>query len=157
VRLFRNQGMEQRYRNEVAGLNNRMTDIAAAIGRVQLRRLRDWNDERRHVASRYDAELNGVVLPHVAPGATHVYHQYTVRAQERDQMVAGLDARGVDAAVYYPVPTHRLPAYGLDVALRETDIAASVVLSLPIRPGMTVEDIDRVIAAVNDIVEVDRG
>jgi dTDP-4-amino-4,6-dideoxygalactose transaminase len=151
VRLFRNQGMEQRYRNEVAGLNNRMTDIAGAIGRVQLRKLSFWNDERRRIASRYDAELEGVAVPKVDPSVMHVYHQYTIRTAARDAMVRQLDERGIDAAVYYPVPTHRLPAYALDLDMPATDKAAAEVLSLPIRPGLTEDEVGRVIAAVNGI------
>jgi perosamine synthetase len=150
VRLLRNQGMEQRYRNEIAGLNNRMTDLAAAMGRVQLRRLPGWNEERRAVAAAYDEQLAGVVTPTVAPKAEPVWHQYTVRSGDRDALAARLDARGIDSAVYYPVPTHRLPAYDLDVDLPETERAAREVLSLPIRPGLTDDEIARVVTAVNE-------
>jgi dTDP-4-amino-4,6-dideoxygalactose transaminase len=156
VRLLRNQGMEQRYRNEIAGLNNRMTDLAAAMGRVQLRRLAAWNEERRAVAATYDEQLAGVVTtPVVAPKADPVWHQYTVRTRDRDSLAARLDARGIDSAVFYPVPTHRLPAYDLDLDLAETDRAAREVLSLPIRPGLTDEEVARVVAAVNE--ESDHG
>jgi dTDP-4-amino-4,6-dideoxygalactose transaminase len=155
VRLLRNQGMEQRYQNEVAGLNNRMTDLAAAMGRVQLRRLPGWNEERRTVAAAYDEQLTGVVTPVVAPKAEPVWHQYTVRSADRDALAARLDARGIDSAVYYPVPTHRLPAYGLDLDLPETERAAREVLSLPIRPGLTADEVARVVAAVNE--GTDRG
>jgi perosamine synthetase len=155
VRLLRNQGMEQRYRNEIAGLNNRMTDLAAAMGRVQLRRLPGWNEERRAVAAAYDEQLVGVVTPTVAPKAEPVWHQYTVRSGDRDGLAARLDAHGIDSAVYYPVPTHRLPAYDLDVELPETERAAREVLSLPIRPGLTDDEIARVVAAVNE--GADRG
>jgi dTDP-4-amino-4,6-dideoxygalactose transaminase len=150
VRLLRNQGMEQRYRNEIAGLNNRMTDVAAAMGRVQLRRLGGWNDERRAVAASYDEQLAGVATPVVAPKAEPVWHQYTVRSTDRDALAARLDERGIDCAVYYPVPTHRLPAYDLDLDLPETERAASEVLSLPMRPGLTDEEVARVVAAVNE-------
>jgi dTDP-4-amino-4,6-dideoxygalactose transaminase len=150
VRLLRNQGMEARYRNEVVGLNNRMTDVAAAIGRVQLRRLSGWNDQRRAVAAAYSNSLNGVVTPYVMPEANPVWHQYTVRATDRDALLIALDDAGVDAAVYYPVPTHRLPAYDLDVELPETERACREVLSLPIRPGLTESEAARVVAAVNE-------
>jgi perosamine synthetase len=156
VRLLRNQGMEQRYHNEVAGLNNRMTDIAAAIGRVQLRRLPQWNDARRAVAATYTERLRGVTTPPVAPEARPVWHQYTVRAGDRDALAGRLDAAGVDCAVFYPVPVHRLPAYGLDLDLPETERACREVLSLPIRPGLTVHEVDRVVGAVNEEA-TDRG
>ncbi|WP_151085020.1 DegT/DnrJ/EryC1/StrS family aminotransferase [Nocardioides cynanchi] len=150
VRLLRNQGMEQRYHNEVAGLNNRMTDLAAAIGRVQLRRLAGWNRERQTLAATYSARLRGVVTPVVDPLAEPVWHQYTVRSTDRDGLAGRLDAAGVDCAVYYPVPVHRLPAYDLDLALPETERACREVLSLPIRPGLTPDEVDRVVDAVND-------
>lgn len=150
VRLLRNQGMEQRYRNEIAGLNNRMTDLAAALGRVQLRRLPGWNEERRVLAATYDEQLVGVVTPTTAPKAEPVWHQYTVRSTDRDALAARLDSRGIDTAVYYPVPTHRLPAYDLDVELPETERATREVLSLPIRPGLTSDEVARVVAAVNE-------
>jgi perosamine synthetase len=153
VRLLRNQGMEQRYRNEIAGLNNRMTDLAAAMGRVQLRRLPGWNEERRAVAATYGEQLTGVVTPPVAPKAEPVWHQYTVRSTDRDALAQRLDAHGIDSAVYYPVPTHRLPAYALDVELPETERAAREVLSLPIRPGLTDEEVARVVAAVNEAAD----
>jgi len=150
VRLLRNQGMQRRHRNEIAGLNNRMTEMAAAMGRVQLRQLDRWNDERRTVAATYDEQLVGVVTPPVAAKAEPVWHQYTVRAGDRDELAGRLDSRGVDSAVYYPVPTHRLPAYDLDLELPETDRAAREVLSLPMRPGLTADQVARVVAAVNE-------
>ena len=82
--MLRNQGMETRYANELVGLNNRMTDVAAAIGRVQLRRLPELNARRRAVADAYRPgcrALRGVRLPVVAPGNEHVYHQFTLRVR----------------------------------------------------------------------------
>ncbi|RNL79061.1 DegT/DnrJ/EryC1/StrS family aminotransferase [Nocardioides marmorisolisilvae] len=151
VRLLRNQGMERRYENEVAGLNNRMTEVAAAIGRIQLTRLPAWNARRREIAAAYDAGLTTVVAPPVAEGVEPVYHQYTVRSSERDRLLEVLAAANIDAAVYYPTPTHRLPSYGDPVLLPETDRAAAEVLSLPIRPGLTDAEVDRVIATCNSL------
>jgi perosamine synthetase len=150
VRLLRNQGMEARYRNEVVGLNNRMTDVAAAIGRAQLRRLPGWNEVRRSLAATYTQRLEGVVTPYVMPEADPVWHQYTVRTPDRDDLQSALDRAGVDAAVYYPVPTHRLPAYDLALDLPETERASREVLSLPIRPGLSDDDVERVVTAVNE-------
>jgi perosamine synthetase len=152
VRLRRNQGMEARYRNEVAGFNNRMTDVAAAIGRIQLHRLPGWTAERRALAARYTERLTAVVTPHVMQAAEPVWHQYTIRAPERDELQRALARAGIDSAVYYPVPTHRLPAYGLDLDLPETDRAAGEVLSLPIRPGLSVDDVAFVADVVNATV-----
>ncbi len=155
IRMLRNQGMEQRYRNEVIGLNYRMTDIHAAIGRVQLKRLPAWTARRQQVARWYDEALEGVTVPPVAPGVTHVYHQYTIRVPEdRDGFaVALLDEHGVGTGVYYPTPVHELPSYGLKLDLPETARAAREVLSLPVHPGLSDDDVQRVIEAVNAVAK----
>lgn len=154
VRLLRNQGMEQRYRNEIIGFNTRMTDIHAAIGRVQLGKLAGWTERRQAIAARFDAELRGVVIPLVAPQATHVYHQYTIRVPEdRDGFATALADLGVGSGVYYPIPVHQLPSFGLDIDLPETATAADEVLSLPVHPSLTDDDVDTVIAAVNKVAE----
>jgi dTDP-4-amino-4,6-dideoxygalactose transaminase len=156
LRLLRNQGMEQRYQNEIVGANVRMTDVAAAIGRVQLAQLPQWTEQRRANAAFLDAHLTGVTTPPVAPGARHVYHQYTVRvAGDRDAVQAVLAERGVGSAVYYPTPIHRLRPYlGPDGSpgdwrLPETDRAALEVLSLPVFPSLTGGELDRIVEAVN--------
>jgi dTDP-4-amino-4,6-dideoxygalactose transaminase len=153
LRLLRNQGMERRYANEVVGFNTRMTDLHAAIGRVQLAKLGDWTVQRRSNASFFDANLRGVVVPHVADRAVHVYHQYTIRVvgHDRDDFAAALAARGVGTGVYYPTPVHRLPSFGLDLDLPETERAAAEVLSLPVHPALTETELSRIVAAVNDV------
>lgn len=149
LRLLRNQGMERAYHNELVGLNCRMTDLAAAIGRVQLEQLPAWTKARRANAAALDERLTGVRLPTVDSRAGHVYHQYTVRSAQRDELREHLADRGVGAGVYYPVPVHRLPSFGLDLALPETERAAAEVLSLPVRPDLKPAELDRVVEAVN--------
>jgi perosamine synthetase len=151
VRLLRNQGMERRYENEVVGFNCRMTDIHAAIGRVQLTKLAGWTKQRRENAAFLDANLRGVGVPVVAPGATHVYHQYTIRVpDDRDGFAAALQAEfSVGSGVYYPIPNHRLPSFGLALDLPETERAAREVLSLPVHPSLSQNDLERVVEAVN--------
>lgn len=153
LRLLRNQGMLQRYQNEVVGLNCRMTDIHAAIGRVQLTKLAAWTARRQRIARWYDEALEGVVTPPVAAGVTHVYHQYTIRvSQDRDGFARTLLAEHqVGSGVYYPTPVHQLPSYGLALDLPETAKAAREVLSLPVHPGLTDDDVERVIQAVNTV------
>lgn len=162
LRLLRNQGMEQRYANEVVGANMRMTDVAAAIGRTQLMRLSGWTERRRANAKSFDAELRGVITPVVPPGYRHVYHQYTVRVVERrDELQTGLAERGVGSAVYYPTPIHRLKPFLLDGRpdprweLPETERAAREVLSLPVFPTLTSDEVQRVIDAVNELAGSD--
>lgn len=156
VKLLRNQGMERQYENEVIGFNARMTDLHAAIGRVQLTKVDAWTKIRQQNAAFLDANLTGVVVPVVADGAVHVYHQYTIRVPEdRDGFVAALKSEhNVGAGVYYPIPNHRLPslahfAPGLD--LPETERAAREVASLPVHPSLSQDDLERIVAAVNTV------
>lgn len=153
VRLLRNQGMERRYENELVGFNTRMTDVHAAIGRVQLGKLADWTATRQANAAFLDANLRNVVVPPVAPGAVHVYHQYTVRVPgaERDRIVSELADRGVGSGVYYPIPTHRLPSFGLEVDLPETERAGREVISLPVHPKLTQDDLSTIVETVNAV------
>ncbi|PYC84367.1 aminotransferase DegT [Streptomyces tateyamensis] len=153
LRLLRNQGMAERYRHEVVGGNLRMTDVSAAVGRVQLRALAERTARRRANAAVLDAGLRGVTTPAVAPGAGHVYHQYTVRVPRRAQFQAELARRGVGSAVHYPVPIHRQPAYALELDLPETERAVAEVLSLPVHPGLGEEQLARVVAAVTATAE----
>ena len=164
VRLLRNQGMERQYANEVVGLNNRMTDVAAAVGRVQLTRLAGWTAARRANAAVLDAGLAGapgVVTPHVPHGYTHVYHQYTIRlegasAAERDEVAKVLREQWrVGTGVYYPIPNHRLPSlapYAPGVDLPGTEKAARECLSLPVHPSLSEADLERIVRAVGAAV-----
>jgi dTDP-4-amino-4,6-dideoxygalactose transaminase len=153
LRLLRNQGMDRRYQNEIVGFNARMTDIHAAIGRAQLRKVTGWTEQRKRNAAYLSDHLRGVVTPSVAQGAVHVFHQYTVRVpDDRDRFAkALLDEHRVGSGAFYPVPVHRLPAFACDADLPETARAAKQVLSLPVHPGLTVSDLDRIVKAVNEL------
>lgn len=155
VRLYRNQGMEKQYHNEVVGLNNRMTDIHASIGRVQLTKVNAWTETRRSNAAHLNAHLEGVTVPPVAEGARHVYHQYTVRiSEDRDGFAAALkDEYGVGSGMFYPVPNHRLDPFAVDVDLPETTNAAQECLSLPVHPSVGEAELDRIVTAVNALVK----
>jgi perosamine synthetase len=153
VRLLRNQGMERRYENEVVGFNARMTDVHAAIGRAQLAKLSGWTEQRQQHAKFLDANLRGVAPPRIADGATHVYHQYTIRIpDDRDGFARALAAEhGIGTGVYYPIPTHRLPSFGRALDLPETERAAREVLSLPVHPALSRDDLAAIAAAVNTV------
>ncbi|GAA1051949.1 MULTISPECIES: DegT/DnrJ/EryC1/StrS family aminotransferase [Dietzia] len=155
MRLYRNQGMETQYQNEVVGLNNRMTDIHAAIGRVQLTKVDAWTETRRANAAYLDAHLEGVAVPTVADGARHVYHQYTVRiAADRDNFAAALKKEyGVGSGMFYPVPNHRLAPFAADVELPETAAAARECLSLPVHPSIGEAELNRIVKAVNTLAQ----
>lgn len=160
VKLLRNQGMETQYANEVAGFNNRMTDIHAAIGRVQLTKLPAWTARRQELADFFDEHLTGVLTPVVREGAEHVYHQYTVRiegasAAERDRVATALrEEHRVGCGVYYPTPVHRLPTFASSAGETElpvTEMLAREVLSLPVHPSVSDADRDRIVAAVEAV------
>ncbi len=153
VRLLRNQGMERRYENEVVGFNTRMTDIHAAIGRVQLTKLMGWTKQRQDNAAFLSANINGVVVPPVAAEATHVYHQYTIRVvdHDRDRFAEELTKLGVGSGVYYPTPIHRLPSFGLSLDLPTTERVAKQCLSLPVHPSLSHSDLEKVVESVNTV------
>ncbi|CAM5630969.1 DegT/DnrJ/EryC1/StrS family aminotransferase OS=Streptomyces microflavus OX=1919 GN=G3I39_34450 PE=3 SV=1 [Streptomyces microflavus] len=163
LRLLRNQGMEQRYANEIVGANMRMTDVNAAVGRVQLAKVEGWTEQRRANAAYFDANIAApsVTLPPVAEGARHIYHQYTVRIRgDRDAAMAKLTEAGIGNAVYYPTPIHRLKPYwepdqkaGRTWDLPETEKAAAEVVSLPVHPSLTQNDLERIVTAVNSLGE----
>lgn len=157
IRLLRNQGMERQYENEVVGFNARMTDLHAAIGRVQLTKVDSWTKKRQRNAAYYDANLRGVTVPPVVENAVHVYHQYTVRVPEdRDGFVRAMNTEhNIGTGVYYPIPNHRLKSlerYAGGLELPETERAAREVVSLPVHPTLTDVELERIVAAVNSIV-----
>lgn len=154
VRLYRNQGMERQYENEVIGFNARMTDLHAAIGRVQLTKVGPWTAQRQANAAYLTANLEGVTPPPVRPGAVHVYHQYTVRVpDDRDGLAKALrEEYAVGSGMFYPVPIHRLAPFGHDLELPQTDRAARECLSLPVHPSLNEGDLERIVTAVNSLV-----
>ncbi|PRY55867.1 dTDP-4-amino-4,6-dideoxygalactose transaminase [Knoellia remsis] len=158
MRLYRNQGMEKQYHNEVVGFNTRMTDIHAAIGRVQLTKVDGWTTARQDNAAFLSENLEGVTTPPVADGAVHVYHQYTIRVPEdRDGLAAALKEQfNVGSGMFYPVPNHQLKPFAgttADSDLPETMKAAAECLSLPVHPSLTQADLERIVEGVNTLAK----
>lgn len=156
LKLLRNQGQEIRYKNEVVGFNTRMTDIHAAIGRVQLAKLPGWTKKRQDNAAYLNANLKNVVVPHVAPGTTHSYHQYTILipgkdAGKRDEFIKRIGEKGVGSGVYYPTPIHRLPSFNLDLQLPVTEDIIKECVSLPIYPTLTQDELSTIVSVVNEV------
>ncbi len=153
ARLLREHGMKVRYHHDIVGYNFRMSDIHASIGLAQLPKLPANNARRRENAARYDAELRGVITPGVRSGVTHVYHQYTIRVNRRDEFVERLRERGVGTGIYYPIPVHRQKpfvslGYG-DQRFPVTHMLTEQVVSIPVHPALSDAEVDAVIAAVN--------
>ncbi len=155
LRLYRNQGMERQYENEVVGFNARMTDIHAAIGRVQLTKVDAWTRRRQQNAAFLTENLVNVITPTIANGATHVFHQYTIRVpDDRDGLAAALRSEyNVGSGMFYPIPNHRLAPFKSPAYLAETERAASECLSLPVHPSLSQDDLERIVAAVNTLAK----
>ncbi|HET9251895.1 MAG TPA: DegT/DnrJ/EryC1/StrS family aminotransferase [Candidatus Eisenbacteria bacterium] len=159
VRLLRAQGDAGNYLHTEIGTNARLDSLQAAFLRTKLRHLPEWVEARRAAAARYRAALADlpVTVPAEPAGSRHTYHQFTIRTQERDRLKQFLQERGVATRVYYPIPLHRQPCFA-DLGHRAGDFPvaetlAREVLSLPIFPGITEEEIARVTDAVREFFE----
>lgn len=153
VRVLLNYGSQRKYHNEVQGYNCRLDELQAALLRVKLPFLDAETERRRVIAARYNKELEGtqLVLP-LAGEEGHVWHLYVVRSKQRDSLQAALAERGIATMIHYPIPPHLQPAYS-ELGYKNGDfpIAEQIhaeVLSLPLGPTMSDEQVDQVIAAV---------
>ena len=157
IDVLRRQGERNRYEAEYLGLNSRLDEIQAAILRVKLNYLWAWTQRRREIAAQYDAALGDlpIITPAVMEGAFHVYHCYTVRVgkSERDELRTHLADRGIATGVYYPVPLHQQPAFWDGGLHPNAEAAAKRVLSLPIYPEMTPEQVSAVVYGVRRFYE----
>ena len=157
ARMLRNHGQSEQYLHERIGFNWRMTDLAAAIGLVQLDRLAQANARRRVNARRLNEGCRGVVTPVERQCSHHVYHQYTIRAPEhRDKLLSHLRGCGVGAVVYYPMPIHRQPVYrrlGYRDDLPVAERLSTEVLSLPVHPSLTEGELDTIATATSSFFE----
>ena len=156
LRLLRDFGQRKKYEHLLIGDNCRLDTIQAAILRVKLRHLEQWNVQRLQAAKMYDARLAdiGVTAParHTAEG--HVYHLYVVQIPERERAIERFTAAGIQTGIHYPVPIHRQPAYrGLNIpegSYPRTGAAAGKILSLPMFPEISEAQIDRVVRTLQE-------
>src|SRR2546421_6776733 len=154
LRLLRDHGSRVRYQHEVLGVNARMDEMQAAILRVKLAHLDRWNEARRAHAHMYTEQLQGVIeaLPVVHPASRHVYYVYVIQVQERDRFRQMLEQEGIATGIHYPLPLHLQPAcaqYGYTRGiLPVTEAVAERIVSLPMYPELTSEQIKTVITAV---------
>lgn len=163
-RLLRSHGEQERYRHVRVGFNFRLTDIAAAIGRVQLTKLPAAVHRRRQnarILSRALAYLPGIKIPQPAPNADHAFNLYTIWLDvrvlgfSREQFQEALARRGIETAVHYPLPLHRQPifrGYGNDRDFPVSTRLAEGVVSLPVHPGLSRRDLERIVRAVREVV-----
>ena len=151
ARVYRNYGSEQKYYNEYAGLNSRLDEMQAAVLRVQLKRLKDWNHQREQLAMLYLEGLQGVEalqFPQIAPDCTHVWHIFVVQCDRRDALQTHLAKQGIQTMIHYPVPPHRQQAFAhLGFQAGQFPVAERLAqrsLSLPLFPGMTAAQVEQV-------------
>jgi dTDP-4-amino-4,6-dideoxygalactose transaminase len=157
ARLIRNHGSPRTYEHVMLGYNMRLTDLAAAIGLAQLKHLKKWNSIRRENAAYLTAKLSsieGIVTPKVRDQAEHVFHQYTIRISDRDNSAQKLREKGVGVGIHYPTPIYKQPLYqdlGYCDVLPIVEAACHEVLSLPVHPSLSKDDLDHIIQAVTSL------
>lgn len=155
LRSLRNYGSSQKYRHEELGRNSRLDELQAAVLSVKLAYLEKWNRERQEIAHLYSTHLQGVgdlILPTVRQGTTHVFHLYVIRTAHRDQLAQHLSDRGIGTLIHYPTPPHLQPAFqylGHQVGdFPNAEAFCQTALSLPLYPGLSLEQIEWVTKAV---------
>ena len=155
VRVFRNYGSEKRYYNKVVGTNSRLDEIQAGFLRVRLKHLDELAKEKKQICEKYLAELKNdkIVLPKIREGATHIWHQFVIKSDYRDELMRYLDEKNIGTIIHYPIPPHLSEAYrylGMkEGSLPITEKYAKSVLSIPLYNGMTRDEQDYIIEAIN--------
>jgi len=145
---YRNYGFEQKHIGLEQGVNSRLDEMQAAVLRIKLKYLKDWNEQRRQLASQYLMELKEVgdiILPLSDKEAYHVYHLFVIRAAQRDKLKEHLMHKGIESMIHYPIPPHLQKTYA-ELKLNKgsfpiTENIAETILSLPLWPGMTTDQI----------------
>ena len=156
ARMLRSHGMQRRYYHDLLGYNFRLSDLHAAIGLAQIERLDDFTSARRQNAAYYNASIRSVAIPQVKPGYGHVWHQYTIRVdgeRDRDAAVRQLTDAGVGTGVFYPLPAYAqtpVKELGLgEIKLPRTEQVVREVISLPVHPQLSREELEKVAYEVN--------
>lgn len=158
ITMLRGHGSKVKYYHDRLGTNSRLDELQAAALRVKLRYLDGWNEQRRRVAARYQANLASLVtLPQEAPDCRHVYHQFTTRVPSRDELKSYLESHGVGSMIYYPVSLHQQKAFSA-LGYRDDDFPATrkaqdEVLSLPMFPELNDSQVDEICAVVTSFLK----
>jgi dTDP-4-amino-4,6-dideoxygalactose transaminase len=155
LRMLRNHGSQERYRHEVIGFNSRLDEIQAAVLRIKLKHIGQYNDQRRQIAQTYNQMLSttSVTTPEERQNAYHVYHQYTILSEQRDVIMQKLAEANIASAIYYPIPLHQQQVFtSLTTALKlpETERIARQCLSLPMYPELPRKDIEKVVSVLQN-------
>lgn len=156
IRVFRNYGSEKRYYNRVVGTNSRLDEMQGGLLRVRLSHIKELENEKRKICTRYLNEINNpnIVLPSIRDGATHIWHQFVIRTERRNELIEYLEGKGIGTIIHYPIPPHLSEAYSYlghkKGAFPITEQYADTVLSIPLYNGMTEDELDYVIKALNE-------
>jgi len=161
AKMIRAHGESKRYEHAVLGYNFRMTDIAAAIGLAQLKKIEEFNEKRIANANYLTKELksvDGIATPKQLNDTKHVYHQYTikVKGENRDEWVKLLNENGIGTGIHYPIPIYKQELYidlGYEDNLKNTEKAAATVISLPVHPSLTEKDLQTIVKVLKEISE----
>jgi dTDP-4-amino-4,6-dideoxygalactose transaminase len=154
IQMLRDHGSEQKYEHSMVGINGRLDELQAAVLRIKLRRLDEWNARRRANAEHYQKALEhmDVVPPVETIESRHIFHLYVIRVRQRDALRAWLNQRGIGTGIHYPIPVHlQKPYYKYGTGLGSlpmTEAAARKIISLPMYPELTFEQIDQVISQI---------
>ncbi len=163
IRMIRVHGSKIRYHHEILGVNSRLDTLQASILLVKLKYLDRWNERRSEIAKKYNdsfKNLDGIITPYCEPYNKHIYHQYTIRTGQRDGLAQFLKERGIQTAVHYPIPLHLQKAFSYfgykpgDFPIAEQ--CSKEVLSLPMFPELTDEEVDHVVKSVNEFFKINK-
>ncbi|SDI21236.1 hypothetical protein SAMN05192534_12525 [Alteribacillus persepolensis] len=157
AKMLRNHGSEQKYKHIMIGLNSRLDELQAAVLKVKFNMLDQWNKRRQEIAETYTNQLQGLVkTPIVADGREHVFHQYCIETEHRDQLASFLNSRKIATAVYYPIPLHLQPALRFlnyqPNHFPAAETASKTILALPMFPLMTQKQQEYVISSVKEFL-----
>lgn len=161
TRIFRNYGSEKKYYNSMKGVNCRLDEIQAAILRVKLKHLDEWNERRNNIAQHYQKHLNSknindFIMPEIAKGNTHVWHLYVIRLKKRDALMEYLKKNSVDCLIHYPIPPYKQYAYEeykqFSKKFAITNRMVGEILSLPMGPHLSEKEVEYVCQVVNEFI-----
>ncbi len=158
--MIANHGSKIRYEHQVLGINSRLDSIQAAVLRVKLQHLDEWNARRREIADFYTRNLEDleVVTPFVSPFTEHIYHQFTIQVDDRDALQTHLNAKKIPNAIHYPIPLHLQPAFRNDGGYQPGDFpvseaVAARVISLPMHPDLNADELNYIVENIRSFLK----
>jgi len=156
ISTFIDHGRSDKYRNDVLGTNFRLSEIQCGIGRIQLKHLSTWVTRRNEIATKYlDAFSNlDMKIPKIRQGAIHAWHQFVLRVNDRDKFIQHMSDNGISTGIHYPIPCHLQPVFsdhpqGRRGQLEFTEQLCEEIVSIPVFPLLTDQEVERVIGAVS--------